>query len=422
MQSMDDNEQSDANAWSLEDVQSDTTIIDCRRRENKPGRSKGTKGPYRCVLRGKWCKLAPVTKFENAAQVKEDIHRHLILFQCPLCLERFPKQHNLTRHRIKCSVLDKQKLKKSDAQPLSIEQEAIFQRLQKAKGIEAIETAVKGWEDAFAQDEYVKNVTSRKRKSTDTCSRLVSRPPKGVPQNGAGYNATRTTSAGGLNDSQHTELPPQLDISSTAPSAGLDYHAHQHKFPNQPQSPHRVTSPTDAPEDSVSGPIQEEPLQNCAYYDWPPSSAGSLSNSQTYPPTASARYWTECNFNAHSQGNTFESPSQYLHTATSPTDAPEDSVSEPTQEFLANWPHFGYLPSSPNGSFSLQHRYVPEPSTNTMPALSTMTPPVFSWSQGEETTQTPTLTADGYPPLGLQHGAFGDTPDSGTIDPKVLTN
>ncbi|KAF8466024.1 hypothetical protein BDZ91DRAFT_794616 [Kalaharituber pfeilii] len=308
--------------------------------------------------------------------------------------------------------------------PLSDLQKAIFEKLQAAKGYAEIEVALKGWEIAFAGDADLPAAPQRYTKTLEDSRSQLHQPD---PQYRA-VCSTPPSSTDNLNTSQLTSHSDQLDIISTAPSAGLDYHVHQRMFPNQPQYPHRVTSPTDAPEDSVSGPIQEEPLQNCAYYDWPPSSAGSLSNSQTYPPTASARYRTEFNFNAHSQGNTFESPSQYLHTATSPTDAPDDSVSEPTQELLANWAHCGCPPSSPNGSFSLQHRCVPGPITNSMPALSeadaqmTMTPQVYSWPQGEETTQAPTLTADGYPPLWWQYSASGNTPGSDTIDPKVLAN
>ncbi|KAF8465056.1 hypothetical protein BDZ91DRAFT_783412 [Kalaharituber pfeilii] len=137
-----------------------TTIIVDRRRQNKGHQQKNKRGPYMCVLCGVHCKLAPPTGFENAAQVKEDIHRHLLLFQCNTCFKRFPKRHNLMRHSGQCKGGPPCQ---GDRKPLSVAQQEIFLRLRMAKGIDEIQRAVKGWKVVFAGDEYLMKITTRKQ-------------------------------------------------------------------------------------------------------------------------------------------------------------------------------------------------------------------------------------------------------------------
>ncbi|KAF8459839.1 hypothetical protein BDZ91DRAFT_461061 [Kalaharituber pfeilii] len=74
---------------------------------------------------------------------RKDVHRHLLLFQCPRCFKRFPTRHNLTRH---CKNCESQLNHGRKGKPLSDVQKVIFVKLQVARRVEGINKALRGWE------------------------------------------------------------------------------------------------------------------------------------------------------------------------------------------------------------------------------------------------------------------------------------
>ncbi|KAF8459157.1 hypothetical protein BDZ91DRAFT_799972 [Kalaharituber pfeilii] len=200
------------------DKESIANAVNSHRRKVKKGRgSKGEKEVLLCALFGVECRFAPAEGFNNAAQVKEDAHRHLLLYQCDHCFKRYPKRHNLNRHSGHLNPCKRLK----EGKELSVDQKSLLKKLNGAKGIEGIKKVVKAWKTLFAADEYLQKVNTRKRKSSEIPADSVSRPRKQILQVET-YYGTLPSWAGNLNNAPYVYSPTQVDMSSTAAARKLD--------------------------------------------------------------------------------------------------------------------------------------------------------------------------------------------------------
>ncbi|KAF8451601.1 hypothetical protein BDZ91DRAFT_802623 [Kalaharituber pfeilii] len=211
------------------DEESIANAVNSHRRKVKKGRgSKGEKEVLLCALFGVECRFAPAEGFNNAAQVKEDAHRHLLLYQCDHCFKRYPKRHNLNRHSGHLNPCKRLK----EGKELSVDQKSFLKKLNGAKGIEGIKKLVKAWKTLFAADEYLQKVNTRKRKSSEIPADSVSRPRKQILQVET-YYGTLPSWVGSLNNAPYAYSPTQVDMSSTAAarnSTEYDHNGHQNWY------------------------------------------------------------------------------------------------------------------------------------------------------------------------------------------------
>ncbi|KAF8466748.1 hypothetical protein BDZ91DRAFT_848838 [Kalaharituber pfeilii] len=175
------------------DEGSSTNVVNGHRRKGKERGSKEEKKELLCVLLGVDCQFTPDKGFNNAAQVKEDVHRHLLSFQCDCCLKRFPKMHNLNRHNGPLNPCKRPK----EGKELSVDQINFLKELNDTKGIKRIKEVVKPWKTLFAADEYLQKVNTRKRKSSEIPADSVPGAQKKIRRNETD-SGTPPSGAGGL--------------------------------------------------------------------------------------------------------------------------------------------------------------------------------------------------------------------------------
>ncbi|KAF8451626.1 hypothetical protein BDZ91DRAFT_70100 [Kalaharituber pfeilii] len=203
-------------------------VVNGHRREGKERGSRDEKKELLCVLLGVDCEFARDKRFNNAALVKEDVHRHLLSFQCDRCLKRFPKRHNLNRHKKLSQRCKKQK----EAKELSVDQKGFLKKLNGAKGIERIKAVVKPWKTLFAEDDYFQKLNTCKRKSSEIPAGSVPGAQKKIRRNETD-SGTLPSWGGSLNNAPYAYSPTQVDMSSTAAarnSTEYDHNGHQNRY------------------------------------------------------------------------------------------------------------------------------------------------------------------------------------------------